>query len=66
VGGLIAGELGAPHRAVLVNFVARCRPDVLAPLAEALRGIDSPSVGLAHLLADLATTRHDMLAELRA
>ena len=36
-GGLASGAFGPPHRAVLVNFVARCRPDTLAPLAEALR-----------------------------
>jgi hypothetical protein len=65
-GGLAGDALGAPHRAVLVNFVARCRPDTLAPLAGALRTVDSPAVGLAHLLADLASTRHEMLAELAA
>jgi hypothetical protein len=64
--GLASGALGAPHRAVLVNFVARCRPDALAPLAEALRAVDGPAVGLAHLLADLAATRHEMLEELAA
>jgi hypothetical protein len=63
-GALATGALGAPHRAVLVNFVARTRPDTLAPLAEALRTVDSPAIGLAHLLADLAATRHEMLAEL--
>ena len=55
-GGLAGGDLGPPHRAVLVNFVARCRPDTLHPLAEALRTLDGP--GLAHVLADLAATRH--------
>jgi hypothetical protein len=63
-GGLVTGALGAPHRAVLVNFVSRCRPDVLAPLAEALRTVDSPAAGVSHLFADLASTRHEMLAEL--
>jgi hypothetical protein len=63
-GGLASGELGPPHRAVLVNFVARCRPDTLAPLAAALRAVESSSVGLSHLVADLAATRHDMLEEL--
>ncbi len=63
-GGLAESGLGAPHRAVLINFIARCRPDTLAPLAEALRAVDSPAVGLAHLLADLASTRHEMLEEL--
>jgi hypothetical protein len=64
-GGLAEGTFGPPHRAVLVNFVARCRPDALAPLAEALRTVDTTGSGLAQLLADLAETRHDMLAELR-
>jgi hypothetical protein len=63
-GGLASGELGPPHRAVLVNFVARCRPDTLDALAAALRALDGP--GLAHLLADLAATRHGMLMELAA
>ena len=31
VGGLASGAFGPPHRAVLVNFVARCRPDALRP-----------------------------------
>jgi hypothetical protein len=60
-GGLASGDLGPPHRAVLVNFVARCRPDTLPPLADALRTVDGP--GLAHLLADLAATRHAMITE---
>jgi hypothetical protein len=63
-GGLASGELGPPHRAVLVNLVARCRPDTLAPLAAALRAVESSSVGLSHLVADLAATRHEMLEEL--
>jgi hypothetical protein len=45
---------------VLVNFVARCRPVTLPPLADALR----TGPGLAHLLADLAATRHAMITEL--
>jgi hypothetical protein len=65
-GGLAGGSFGTPHRAVLVNFVARCRPDVLESLAEALRAVDGPATGLAHLLADLAATRHDMLVELES
>jgi hypothetical protein len=65
-GGLADGTLGLPHRAVLVNFVARVQPDALAPLAEALRALDpqAPMIGLAHTLADLAATRHVMLEEL--
>jgi hypothetical protein len=64
-GGMAEGAFGPPHRAVLINFVVRCRPDALAPLAAALRTVDSTGVGLAQLLADLAATRHDMLVELR-
>ena len=40
IGGLGDGTFGLAHRAVLVNFVARVRPDVLAPLAAALAGDD--------------------------
>jgi hypothetical protein len=64
-GGIAEGGFGPPHRAVLINFVVRCRPDALAPLAEALRTVDSSGVGLAQLLADLAMTRHEMLTELK-
>jgi hypothetical protein len=64
-GGMEEGAFGPPHRAVLINFVSRCRPDALAPLAEALRTVDSTGIGMAQLVADLAATRHDMLAELQ-
>jgi hypothetical protein len=61
-----SGRFGAAHRAVLVNLVARCRPEVLADAAAALGAVDpmSPSAGLALSLADLARTRHRMLGEL--
>jgi hypothetical protein len=63
-GGLDSCTFGPPHRAVLINFVARCRPEALEPLAVALRAVESPSAGIAHLLADLAATRHAMITEL--
>jgi hypothetical protein len=63
-GGLDAEVFGPPHRAVLINVVARCRPDALEPLAAALRAVESPAAGIAHLLADLAATRHAMISEL--
>lgn len=61
-----AGRVGAAHRAVWANVIARCRSDVLAPFVAALEAIDpsSPSSGIAHLLADLARTRHRMLTDL--
>jgi hypothetical protein len=63
-----AGRFGAAHRGVLVNFLARCRSDVLLDVAAALDATDamSPSAGLALSLADLARTRARMLAELVA
>lgn len=61
VPGFGAGAYGAPHRAVLVNLIARCRPAVLLDAAEALEGTH---VGLALALADLARLRYRMLAEL--
>jgi hypothetical protein len=64
--GFTGGTFTFAHRHVLVNFVARCRPDALAPLADALRGLD-PALstgGIAHSLADLADTRRLMLEEL--
>ena len=71
VGGVIAvgledGTFGAPHRAVLVNLLARCAPDGLDDIADVLGAVDSrsPGHGLAAVLADLATTRHRMLDEL--
>jgi hypothetical protein len=64
--GFARGAFGSPHRGVLVNVVARIRPDALGDLAEALEAVDPSSVGygLATVLADLATTRRRMLAEL--
>ena len=61
--GFDDGEFGPPHRAVLVNFVARCRPAVLVDLADAL---DHTRVGQALALADMARLRHQMLTELHA
>ena len=58
-----AGVLGRPHRAVLVNLIARCRPAVLLDAAESL---ESTGVGLALALADEARLRHRMLVELGA
>ena len=61
-----AGRFGASHRAVLVNLLARCRPEVLDEAAAALSAVDpmSPSAGLALALADLARTRSRMLVEI--
>ena len=59
--GFDDGEFGPAHRAVLVNFVARCRAAVLVDLAEAL---DQTRVGQALALADMARLRHQMLTEL--
>lgn len=56
-----AGSYGRPHRAVLVNLIARCRPAVLLDAAESL---ESTGVGLALALADEAHLRHRMLTEL--
>lgn len=58
--GFEAGEFDRPHRAVLVNFVARCRPEVLVDLAAALA---STGVGLALALADEARLRQRMRDE---
>ncbi|MEM1332171.1 MAG: hypothetical protein AAGG08_01830 [Actinomycetota bacterium] len=64
--GLEHGHLGAAHRNVLVNVVARVAPSALTDLANVLDAVDpySPGAGLASVLGDLATTRHRMLAEL--
>lgn len=61
-----AGQLAHAHRGVLVNVIARCRPDALAAIAEALDAVpaESSGYGLASVLADLATTRRRMLDEL--
>ncbi len=56
-----AGAFGPPHRAVLVNLFARCRPAVLVDVADEL---ERTSIGLALALADLARLRHRMLVEL--
>ena len=63
---LDGGVLVHAHRAVVVNLIARMRPDALAPIAAALDSVDpySPGHGLASVVADLATTRHRMLDEL--
>jgi hypothetical protein len=68
IDGLAGGTFGVTHGPVLVNFVARARPDTLGPLAEALVTADVPAAvgGLAHSLADLASTRRHMLEELAA
>ncbi len=64
--GLEHGDLGAPHRGVLVNLVARIAPASLVDLATVLDAVDPYSVGagLASVLSDLTTTRHRMLDEL--
>lgn len=49
------------HKPVLVNLLARCRPEVLPDAAEALSG---RPFGLALALADLSRLRARMLAEL--
>ena len=61
-----SGTLVHAHRAVLVNLVARMRPDSLRAVATALEAIDGSSIGfpLASVLADLARTRERMLDEL--
>lgn len=61
------GVLVHAHRAVLVNLVARMRPDSLDVVAAALEAIERASIGfpLASVLADLARTRQRMLDELR-
>jgi hypothetical protein len=59
--GFDTGEYGPPHRAVLVNLFARCRPEVLLHAAATLGTARS---GLALALADLAGLRHRMLSEL--
>jgi hypothetical protein len=61
LGGFQVGAYGAAHRPVLVNLLARCRPEVLLDAAEALQG---HGTGLAAVLADLCRLRHRMLSEL--
>ena len=64
--GIESGNFGPPHRAVLVNLIARIRPDALPDVVKALEAADqaSPGYGLAIVLADLGRTRHQMLDEL--
>jgi hypothetical protein len=61
-----SGSFAHAHRAVLVNLVARMRPDALGAVATALEAIDGSSIGfpLASVLSDLARTRERMLDEL--
>jgi hypothetical protein len=61
IAGFEAGAYGPPHRPVLTNLLARCRPAVLLDAAEAL---ERHGTGLALALADLARLRHRMLVEL--
>ena len=64
--GLSAGSLGPAHRVVLVNLLARARPEGLLDIAARLDRI-GPSMSchaLAASLADLARTRAAMLGEL--
>lgn len=65
--GFDDGRVGAAHRPVLVNLLARCRPEVLMPTVDALAAVDptSASAGIAGALADLARTRASMLEQLR-
>ncbi len=64
--GLASAQFGTPHRAVLVNLLARISPASLPAVARAIDRVDpsSPSIGLAFALADLAHLRHHMLTEL--
>ena len=64
---IVSGDLGAAHRAVLVNLIARVAPESLQGIASAVGSVDStsPGYGLAAVLADLALTRQRMLDELR-
>ena len=64
--GIDSGTLVHAHRAVLINLVARMRPDALGAVATALEMVDGTSIGfpLASVLADLARTRERMLDEL--
>lgn len=64
--GIAGGDLVHAHRAVLVNVIARMRPDGLSDVVRALEAIDPAIAGgaLAGALADLARTRRQMLDEL--
>ena len=63
---IVGGQLGAPHRAVVVNLIARVPSDALRSIAASLGSVESTSAGygLASVLADLALTRHRMLDDL--
>jgi hypothetical protein len=65
--GVEGGRYAHAHRAVLVNLIARMRPDSLPVVAEVLGAVDphAAGAGLASVLADLAHTRSRMLDELR-
>jgi len=65
--GIVDGDLGPAHRAVLVNLIARVAPESLPTIVSALGSVESTSTGygLAAVLADLALTRQRMLDELR-
>jgi hypothetical protein len=65
-GAIDSGALVHAHRAVLINLIARMRPDGLEDVAAALGAIDGRSIGfpLASVLADLARSRRRMLDEL--
>jgi hypothetical protein len=61
-----SGALIHAHRAVLINLIARMRPDALEDVAATLGSVDGGSIGfpLASVLADLARSRRRMLDEL--
>lgn len=61
--GFESREYGPAHKGVLVNVLARCRPEVLPDTADALARV---ATGLSVALADLCRQRHRMLAELSA
>lgn len=63
---LESGAMGASHRAVLINLVARIDEAGLEPFADVLGAVEpnAPGHALATVLVDLATTRRRMLDEL--
>jgi hypothetical protein len=65
---IVGARLGAPHRAVMVNLIARVPPESLAAIESSLAAVPATSsgYGLASVLADLALTRRRMLDELSA
>jgi hypothetical protein len=66
--GIADGSLGTAHRNVMINLLARVRPDGLGEIASELSAIEPVSGPheLAAGLADLARTRASMLVELTA